>query len=94
MKRALSSRPQAGLAADYNADANYAVEPASPEDGEPINDPLHPGDGLARDFADVVSVERRTELVVRPGQPAGLGVLELRNGRAHDRREVPELDVP
>jgi hypothetical protein len=28
------------------SDASYAVEPASPEDGEPINDPLRPGGWL------------------------------------------------
>src|SRR5262249_62221448 len=51
------------------------------------NDSRTPRSGL------VVDVERRSKLVVRPREPAGVRVLQLRDARPHDRREVEEVDA-
>ena len=47
----------------------------------------------ARRGPHVVGVERRSKLLVGALQPSCVGVLDLHDRRAHDRREVPERNV-
>jgi hypothetical protein len=40
----------------------------------------------------IVSVEDSAKLIIRPPKPAEVGVFQLADARAHDRRELRERD--